>query len=214
MSTECDEGDACRQIDTSSARKRQTLRSVLLINLGQSLGGVVVGIWAASTALIGAGLDNLSDAAVYAIALYAVGRTAIAKARVASLSGWLLLILAALLLVEVVRRFFYGAEPIGVAMIVAASINAGLNQVCLRLLAQHRGEDVTFKATAIFTNNDTWANLGIVVSGVLVWMFASPLPDLMIGIVVVVIAIKGGREILQEALEARGKANQPETGCD
>ena len=36
----------------------------MLINLGQSAAGIGLGMWAASTALMGAGLDNLADASV------------------------------------------------------------------------------------------------------------------------------------------------------
>lgn len=200
--------DPCHQMNTSKAEQRQILRRVLLINLVQAVGGIAIGIYAASTGLIGAGLDNLADASVYAVGLYAVGRPIIAKVRAARLSGCLLLFFASLLLVEVVRRYFYGAEPIGVAMIAVAAVNIILNQVCLRLLARNRSDDVNFKASVIFTNNDTWANLGLVISGVLVWLFASPIPDLAIGLIVALIALKGGREILLEARETQNTTTE------
>ena len=73
--------------------------------LRQSAAGIGLGMWAASTALMGAGLDNLADASVYAVSLYAVGRAAMVKVRAARLSGFLLIGLAVLLLVEVLRRF-------------------------------------------------------------------------------------------------------------
>lgn len=184
--------------------KRRILRQVLAINLVQSVGGIAVGVLAASTALIGAGLDNLADASVYAVALYAVGRPVLSKVRAARLSGWLLLGFAAVLMIEVLRRFVQGADPGGLAMIAMAAINAVLNQVCLRLLARHRDDDVSFSASSIFTSNDTWANLGIVVSGLLVLWFDSPLPDLVIGLIVAIIAFRGGLEILKQAREAQG----------
>lgn len=206
--------DSCHQLDTSNAEKRQILHRVLLINLAQSGGGIAIGLWAASTALIGAGLDNLADAAVYGVGLYAVGRTVAARVRAAQLSGWLLLLFAGLLLVEVLRRFLYGAEPVGAAMIAVAAVNMVLNQVCLRLLARNRSDDVNFRASAIFTNNDTWANLGIVVSGVLVFWLASPIPDLVIGLIVAFIALRGGREILREAREAQEESASTESPHD
>ena len=82
----------------------------------QYLAGAGVGVWVSSTALIGAALDNLADASVYGVSLYAVGRAATIKVRAARLSGWLLIGLAVLLFVEVLRRFFGGEEPIGPAM--------------------------------------------------------------------------------------------------
>lgn len=131
--------------------------------------------------------------------------------RVARLSGWLLIGLAGTLAVEVLRRFFGGEAPVGPAMMAMAAVNAALNIVCLRLLKRHRGEDVNFKASAIFTNNDSIVNLAIVLSGALVMWWGSNLPDLVLGLVVAGIAGNGGREILAEAREAAEKANSETT---
>ena len=60
------------------------------------------------------------------------------------------------------------------------------------------------RASWIFTTNDMLANFGIALSGVAVMLLKSPLPDLIIGIIVVGIGIKGGWEILEQARQARG----------
>ena len=52
------------------------------------------------------------------------------------------------------------------------------------------------------------ANAGIVLSGLLVMFLKSPIPDLVIGVVVVAIVLKGGVEILKEAREARYSAQE------
>lgn len=196
---EIEEDDELGGLDASNATDRKILRTVLLINLGQSGAGIGLGMWAASTALMGAGLDNLADASVYAVSLYAVGRAAMVKVRAARLSGFLLIGLAVLLLVEVLRRFAGGEEPVGPAMMAMAAVNVALNLVCLRLLRRHRGEDVNFKASAIFTSNDSIVNGAIVLSGALVMWLGSNVPDLVLGLVVAGIAANGGREILHEA---------------
>ena len=203
--------DETHDLDASQAADRRILWWVLLINVGQCLVGVAVGLWAASTAVIGAALDNLADASVYGVSLYAVGRAASIKVRAARLSGWLLIGLAAMLVVEVLRRFFGGEAPVGAAMMAMAAINAALNIACLRLLKRHRGEDVNFKASAIFTSNDSIVNLAIVLSGALVMWWGSNLPDLVLGLVVAAIAGNGGREILSEAREADEKAHSETT---
>lgn len=186
----------------SNAQDRSILRKVLTINLAQSALGIGVGLWASSTAVIGAGLDNLADAAVYAVGIYAVGRSVAAKVVAARLSGWLLIVLSVLLLAEVVRRFLGAEEPVGPAMMVMAGLNVTVNFYCLRLLRQHRGQDVNFKASAIFTSNDSIVNLSILVSGLLVMWTGSNLPDLVLGVVVALVAANGGREILKQASKA------------
>ena len=196
---EAEDDDELGDLDASNAADRKILTAVLLINLAQAAAGVGIGLWAASTALIGAGLDNLADASVYALSLYAVGRAVQVKIRAARLSGYLLIGLGVMLFVEVVRRFFGGEEPIGPAMMAMAAANAILNLVCLRLLKRHRGEDVNFTASAIFTNNDSIVNGAIVLSGALVMWLGSNIPDLVLGVMVAGIAANGGREILERA---------------
>ncbi|MFG1377265.1 cation transporter [Xanthobacter sp. VTT E-85241] len=191
------------QLDASDAAERKTLMRVLAINFLQVIMAGLVGVIADSTGLLGAALDNLADAGVYAVSIYAVGRTVAAKTRVARLSGILLIVLGLALLMEVLRRFFVGAEPIGLAMIVTAIANAATNLLCLRLLRSHRDRGVHLKASWIFTTNDMLANAGIVVSGAAVMFFRSPLPDLIIGLVVGGIVLKGGWDILKEAREAQ-----------
>lgn len=200
MSDNCGKpGDPCKM---AAQANRSALRKVLAINLFQSVAGGGIGAWAQSTALVGAALDNLGDAGVYGVSLYAEGRSAAHKARAARISGWLLIGFSLMLAIEVLRRFFSGAEPIGIAMMIWAACNAALNLVCLKLLRSHRDEGAHFAASWIFTSNDTLVNLGIVVSGALVLWSKSPVPDLVIGLVVAAIAFRGGREILEIAEEA------------
>lgn len=197
------------ELNARNAAERRTLMWVLGINLSQVMIAGAVGIAADSTGLLGAALDNLADAADYVVSLYAVGRTVVAKSRAARLSGVLLILLALGLFGEVIRRFVTGSDPIGLAMIIAAIVNAASNLLCLRLLRSHREQGVHLKASWIFTTNDMLANLGIVASGIAVMVFGSPLPDLLIGLIVVGIVIWGGWEILEQARAALRAADSP-----
>lgn len=187
------------ELDASNKAERSTLMKVLGLNFSQVALAGIVGFFAESTGLLGAALDNLADAAVYVISLYAVGKSDLAKSRVATLSGVSLIILGIILLIEVIRRFVTGSEPIGLAMIIIAVINSFSNLLCLRLLRSHKEKGVHMKASMIFTGNDMIVNIGIVLSGITVMIFKSPVPDLLIGLVVVGIGIKGGVEIFKEA---------------
>lgn len=193
-------------LDPNNAAERRTLLWVLAINATQFLVAGVVGLLAQSSGLLGAALDNLGDALVYIASLYTVGRSVVAKSRAAMFSGVLLTMLSVALLAETVRRFFGGAEPIGLAMIIASILNAGTNVISLRLLRAHREGGVNLKASWIFTSNDMITNLGIAVSGIAVMLLGSAAPDLVIGIVISVVVARGGWKILAEAREARASA--------
>lgn len=204
MADEARTSEGCRD-DEHEQVERRVLRNVLAINLGQSIAGIAVGLWAGSTALIAAGLDNLGDTSVYAVSLYAVGRALRVKVLAARLSGWLLIGFTVLLAIDVVRRFLGAEPPQGLAMIAMAAVNMVLNLVCLRMLSPHRGHGVHFSAANTFTSNDSIVNLGIALSGILVIWLGANWPDLIIGLVVAAVAAHGGKEILEEASNAKEK---------
>ncbi len=200
MSKDREESEA--QLDAADDAERRTLFLILGINFGQVLLAGSVGLVVDSTGLLGAALDNLSDAGVYVVSIYAVGRSVTTQARAARLSGLLLIVLALVLLGEVLRRFATGSDPVGIAMMLAGILNAAANLLCLRLLRAHRERGVHMKASWIFTTNDMLVNVGVVVSGAAVTWFESQVPDLLIGVVVAGIVLKGGWDILSEAAEA------------
>lgn len=187
------------RLDASNKAQRKALTLVLAINMFQVVMAGVVGIFAQSTGLLGAALDNLSDTAVYLVSLYAIGRGIKAQARVASISGVLLSLLGLGLVFEVVRRFAGESEPIGIAMIITALANAATNVINMRLLAPQTGKGIDMKASMIFTENDMLVNGGIVLSGITILIFKSAIPDLLIGLVIAGIVFSGGLTILRDA---------------
>lgn len=189
-------------LDASDKAERKTLQQVLAINMFQVAMSGVAGLIAHSTGLLGAALDNLADAAVYIVSLYAVGKGLKAKSRAANLSGILLFILGWALLAEVVRRFIFQTEPIGWLMIIIAIVNAASNIFALRLLKSHSEKGVHMQTSLIFTNNDMMVNLGIVISGIAVMILKSPYPDLIIGLITAGIVIWGGVTIIKNVRRA------------
>ena len=87
--------------------------AVLALNVLLSIALAGSGFAADSSGLIANALDNTSDSAVYIISYFALGRWPRWKTAAARLSGTLLLIFAAGILSDAVRRFFSGAEPLG-----------------------------------------------------------------------------------------------------
>ena len=81
---------------------------------------------------------------------------------------------------------------VGIAALVA-------NVVCLLLIAKHREGEVHMRASWIFSKNDVIANLGIIIGGLLVYALESRYPDLLIGLVISIIVIRGGIQIFKDA---------------
>jgi Co/Zn/Cd efflux system component len=158
---------------------------------------MVVGWYAQSTGLIADSLDMFADAAVYGLALYAVGHSARMKLRAAHFSGWLQMILALGALSEVIRRFIFGSEPLSMLMMSFGLLALIANSLCLVLINKQKDSGVHMKASWIFSANDVIANLGLIMAGLLVALTDSRYPDLVIGFVIGLIVLNGARRILQ-----------------
>lgn len=191
--------------DRSATTERHTLWIVLILNAGISAAFFLIGLASDSSALIANGVDNLSDALVYLLSLIALSRGAVWKTRVATVSGTMLLLFAIGILVDVGRRYLYGSEPIGSAMMAMSAIAAAVNYICLRLLQRLEKPDVALRAATTFSFNDFISNGGILVAGGLVLWLGGNWPDLIVGVLTAFVAIKGGIEILKDA---RAEADQ------
>ncbi|MAL58250.1 MAG: cation transporter [Brevundimonas sp.] len=186
-------------LNAKDREQRRTLLVVLILNalLFAALG--IGGVIADSSALLANAVDNASDSVVYLISFLAVGRAIAWKRRAARVSGVLLLVFAAGVLIDAGRRWWFGAEPIGWTMIGLAVIAAVVNLICLQMLRRLDGDDVNLRAAETFSFNDFASNGGIIVAGGLVLWLGQSWPDLVVGVLVAGVAAKGGLEILEDA---------------
>src|SRR5712692_168982 len=183
--------------------QRRVLRVALALNATMFVVGLVAGLLGQSSSLIADSLDMLADASAYAIALGAVGRSARFKAGAATLSGSLLLLLGVLVLVDVGRRALLGSEPESLVMMAVAFVALVVNANVLHMLGRYREGEVHLRATWIFTRVDVIANVGVILSGLLVLLTGSRFPDLAAGAAIGVYVVKEAFEILSEAREAK-----------
>jgi Co/Zn/Cd efflux system component len=191
------------EIEIQDKSERRVLIALLLINGIMFVTELGVGWWAQSTALIADALDMLADAMVYGVGLYAVGKSLLVKVHAARISGSLQVLLGLLVLVDIVRRLIVGSEPVSILMMSMGVIALIANVTCLILIAKHREAEVHMRASWIFSKNDVIANLGVILAGGLVAWTGSRLPDLVIGLLVALLVIRGGILILQDAKATR-----------
>lgn len=196
--------------EANTAAERRVLWIALALNAAMAVIGSLAGWWAQSTGLLADALDMLSDATAYAIGLAAIGRSARFKQRAAGVSGSLLLLLGVGVLVEVGRRAWFGSEPIGWPIVATALVSLAVNLTVLRLLRPFRTGEVHLRATWIFTRADVVANIGVVVSGVLILATGWRYPDLVVGALIGLYVCKEALEILSEAREAGRTRAVPE----
>jgi len=165
----------------------------------EMIGGVI----GESSGLIADSLDMLADASAYAIAIAAVSRGSLFKARAATVSGAILLLLGLGACVAVIARAITGSEPESLIMAALAIPALVVNTIVLRLLSKHRNGEVHLRATWIFTRADVVANVAVLVAAMLVFVTGSRYPDLVVGFGIGLYVTREALEILKDAAQER-----------
>ena len=195
LSTES--SDYIKQDDSSNQKK--LLWAVLAINFVFFIVEMTTGLISKSMGLIADSLDMLADSFVYGISLFAVGGSVSRKKGVAKLSGYLQISLAVIGFIEVVRRFiFVETIPDFKTMILVSILALIANGICLFLLQLSKNKkEIHMQASMIFTSNDIIINSGVILAAFLVNWTDNNLPDLIVGLVVFVIVLRGAFRILR-----------------
>lgn len=187
-------------VTDSNKRQRKILGIVLLVNFLFFIVEMTTGLLSRSMGLVADSLDMLADAFVYGLSLFVVGATVLRKKRVALISGYFQILLAASGFAEVIKRFVGMEEiPDFRTMLLVSVLALGANVFCLLLLQRTKSKEAHIQASIIFSSNDIIINAGVIVAGVTVWLSGSGLPDLIIGSIIFVIVIRGALRILKLA---------------
>lgn len=200
------------ELEIKNRDQSRVLIALLLINALMFVVEFGIGWYAQSTGLLADSVDMLADAIVYAIGLYAVGRSVAHKANAALVSGWFQALLAGLILADIVHRSLVGSEPTSALMMIVGSVALVANVICLMLIQRHRQGEVHMRASWIFSKNDVIANVGVILAGGLVWLLDSRWPDLIIGTLIAVIILRGARHIIRDARQEL-RADAQKSGC-
>jgi len=201
------------EIEIKDASQKSVLYWLLGINMTMFFIEFTVGWFAESTAVIADSMDMLADAIVYIIGLYAVGKALKVKAHAALISGYFQGLLGAMILIDIVRRIIVGNEPVSQLMMIMGVLALIANVVCLFLIKQHREGDVHMRASWIFSANDVIANLGVILSGVLVWWLGNRWPDLIIGLIIATVILRGSVLIYKDARKELAEDECSDDSC-
>ena len=190
----------CGCSSAKNIRDQRILWWVFGINFAFFLIEAISGFFSHSMALISDSLDMLTDAAIYALALVAMNRSMLFKKNLAKAFGCIQLLLAFIALAEIIRRFI-GIEPMPIfqTMIIVSCFSIIANIASLVLLKKTENREAHIKASIICSSNDVIINAGVIVGGVGVWLLQSNIPDLVVGLIVFVLVVRGAKEIFKEA---------------
>lgn len=180
---------------TFNDKTAKTLWIVLGINFGFFILEVLTGVMFASLGVVADGIDMLLDGVGYGLSIVAVTRCACFKKKVANFSGVVLTLSAIGGLVMIAYRFFSPEIPNYMGMAIISALAFIGNYISLYLLQKIENKSSNIKASVICSSKDCLVNLGVIISAVLVWIFDSQIPDLIMGAIIFVFVIHGAKEI-------------------
>lgn len=195
--------DSCCQgsIDTSAlqVRQRRILALVLVINAATFLMMIIAATNSGSSSLFSGALDNLGDSLTYALSFAVVGSATTVKAKVALFKGLLIMGAAVAVGVQIGWRLFHMETPIFETMSIAATINLAANAACLALLHRYRHSDVNMSSVWECSRNDVFEGFAVIAAALLVWVFDSGWPDILIAFALLIMFLRSASRVLRRA---------------
>lgn len=184
------------------AEQRRVLIIVMAINLAMFVIEFSGGVLARSSALMADSVDMFGDAVVYGLSLYALSRGPRWEAGAALAKGVIILVFGIVVIVEIADKIANGVPPSSGLMLAFGSAALIANLTCLALLWRFRHAGVNMSSTFECSRNDVISNVGVLVAAGLVWLSASPWPDIAVGGIIALLFLRSAIRVLREAWPA------------
>jgi Co/Zn/Cd efflux system component len=178
---------------------KRVLQIVLAINASMFIAEFAAGMIAHSSALMADSVDMLGDALVYAMSLYALGKSDRWRAGAALVKGGIIFAFGVGIFAEVVTTILYGAIPLAGTIVTFGLIALAANLTCLWLLYRYRRHDVNMSSTFECSRNDVIANLGVLAAGGGVYLARATWPDDLVGAVIAVLFFRSAVRVVRRA---------------
>jgi Co/Zn/Cd efflux system component len=210
MADECCSAKAKEfEVLVDRGEQRRVLVAVLAINALMFVVEFGAGLTAGSSALMADSVDNLGDAIVYALSLFALARGARWEAAAALTKGTIILAFGVAVIVEVGVKIAYGVPPSSKLMLIFGGLALAANLSCVAMLWRFRRLNVNMSSTFECSRNDVISNLGVLIAAVLIAATGSTFPDIVGGGGIAVLFLRSALRVLRDAWPA-WKAADPQ----
>ena len=160
---------------------------------------MVGGYIAGSQALKADALDFLGDGLITFLGVLAIGWSLAWRAKSALMQGIFLGLLGLGVIANTVYRIVVMQTPEPELMGILGVIALVVNIIAAAALLPHRTGDANVRAVWLFSRNDAIGNLAIVISAGLVFWTGSPIPDLVVAIVIAGLFLHASLVIIRDA---------------
>lgn len=205
-----DDDDDLGDLTHATPSYKRALWTVMALNVGYGAVEIVGGFLAGSQGVKADALDFLGDGTITLLGLIAIGWGQVWRARAALLQGVFLAAMGLGVSAATVYRIFVlqlpQAELMGAFGVLALVVNVASAAVLIR----HRSGDANVQAVWLFSRNDALGNVAVIAAAGLVWLTATPWPDLIVAAVIAGLFLQSAWKIVIAARSelAAGLARQ------
>ena len=190
---------------TLDQRARRIVAWVAALNLIGFFGEFIIASIIGSASLFADAADFLEDFLINALVLAALHWSATGRRKASYGLAGLILIPALASFGMAIWKIINGAVPEPLALSGTAVVAMIINFVCAVLLLQLRHGSALTRGAWLAARNDVAANVLIIAAGLLMIVWASPWPDIVVGIVIGAINLRAAAEVFEQA-----RAEDPE----
>ncbi len=185
--------------DGANSAFRRRLKMVIAINATMFMVEMAAGALAKSRALQADALDFLGDTLTYGLSLAVIGKPLRVRALAALLKGGSLLLMGAWVLGATIWSILVLNEPSAPVMGAIAILALLANLASVALLYQWKDGDANVRSVWLCSRNDAIGNIGVLIAAWLVWLTATPWPDLVFALVMAALFTSSAVRILRQA---------------
>ena len=186
---------------------RQTVLLVALLNLAYF--GIEFGVALAigSVSLFADSVDFLEDASINLLIAVALGWSAVNRARLGMALAFILLVPTLATLWTAWQKFSLPVPPAPVPLTLTGVGALAVNLICAFMLVRFRSHAGSLtRAAFLSARNDAYANVAIIVAGLLTAATISAWPDLFVGLGIAILNADAARQVLAAARKERSEA--------
>ncbi len=187
------------------------LWAVIFINAAMFVIEMWGGHAANSRALEADALDFLGDSLTYGISLWAIGKAAQLRARIAVLKGVSLLVMGVYVFGKTAYEVFYLGMPRAELMGAIGFMALVANVASVLLLVRYKDGDANVRSVWLCSRNDAIGNIIVLMAAGLVWGTATGWPDVIVAAIMAGLFINSAWQILHRARDELVAAKTLET---
>ncbi|TVQ30319.1 MAG: cation transporter [Geminicoccaceae bacterium] len=182
-----------------SATYRRALWWVIAINFTMFVVEMTAGRLAGSQALKADSLDFLGDTLTYGLTLAVIGQPLVWRARMALFKGLSLAAMGLFVLGSTLYATLVLGQPSAPIMGAIGLLALAANLTSVLILMRYRNGDANVRSVWLCSRNDAIGNLAVIVAALLVFLSASPWPDIMVAFLLCSLFLHSAWHILRQA---------------